>query len=140
MTDDNAEALRLYVELAPRMLVKCVCRDGLVLSKRDGIAGATKCAFCRGTGKVTPLMETNEIGVPVPRLLRDSSYNEVVPLDLVLETAAKMGLCVHEQPTLDRRNPTTEWGGFSFGFHVSNAPTPTLAVLLAIQAALEART
>ena len=135
MTDDNAEALRLYVELAPRMLVKCVCRDGLVLSKRDGIAGATKCAFCRGTGKVTPLMETNEIGVPVPRLLRDSSYNEVVPLALVMETAAAMGLAIELSYYKSGWEACCNESNKAEG----KGTTPTLAVLRALKAALDAR-
>ncbi len=137
MSDPDAE-MALYAEIAPLMTAECgLCRPswpGYV----ELVDGPRKpCPACHGAGKATPLMWGNDS----PKYLYwKEGSPPIVPLDLVLETAAKMGLCVHEQPTLDRRNPTTEWGGFSFGFHVSNAPTPTLAVLRAIKAALDART
>ena len=99
------------------------------------------CIACNGSGKAAPLLRRydnwggvavkrwNE--VPITALLNGQA---IVPDALVLETAAAMGLGYSTGRVQDDRNC---WAAVDSARCV--APTPTLAVLRAIKAAMEAR-
>ena len=128
MSDDtNAAEMALYADLAPRMLVEC-----------PGCGGAgVFCGECRTTGKVAPLISLlGARELPVYALLYGA---QTVPLGLVLDLAARMGLM---------RNVMVEaWGPGAFTAYIAthrngykqDAPTTTMAVLRALTAAVEAK-
>ncbi len=130
--DTRALENALYTALAPRMVLEC---EGCKGEGWWGELGLSQHSPCHSSGKVAPLVFK---GVPFhdyrrgPNAVDAVGLNEVVPLALVLETAAAMGLEIELSYYKSGWEACCNESNKAEGKGV----TSTLAVLRALEAAL----